>query len=160
MADTSGKQRGLVWLAVLATVLLIAVIAINMALLMKIDNGSSAAVKNSVKETKQKPADPIFVKIDPFTVNLQGDLYGRLLYVGLSLQVSDEETQEFLLKHMPQVRSRLLILLSAQSTEKLTSPEGKRELATSILAALAEPMSDPQPQLRIDNVLFTEFIVQ
>ncbi|MCX2780118.1 flagellar basal body-associated protein FliL [Microbulbifer thermotolerans] len=161
MAETSGKSRGLVWLAIIAAVLLTAVVAINVALLMKIESGNqSTAAAPANKAKPKRAADPIFVKIDPFTVNLQDDLYGRLLYVGLSLQVSDEETQEFLLKHMPQVRSRLLILHSAQSPAKLATAEGKRELAAAILATLAEPMTDPQPELHIDDVLFTEFIVQ
>ncbi|AMX03175.1 flagellar basal body-associated protein FliL [Microbulbifer thermotolerans] len=159
MADTSGKSRGLVWLAVIAAVLLAAVVAINVVLLMKIESGGKPT--SAVTLTKAKrPSDPIFVKIDPFTVNLQDDFYGRLLYVGLSLQVADKDTEEFLLKHMPQVRSRLLVLHSAQNPQKLATAEGKRELTAAILAALAEPMAESQPQLHIDDVLFTEFIVQ
>ncbi|WP_323846730.1 flagellar basal body-associated protein FliL [Microbulbifer magnicolonia] len=160
MAETSSKPRSLVWLAAVAVALIAALVAMNMYLLLRgIDGRRDTAAEAQLREP-ERPANPIFVKIDPFTVNLQGDLYGRLLYVGLSLQVGDEETQEFLLKHMPQVRSRLLILHSAQSPEKLTTSEGKRELASGILAALAEPMAKPQPELRIDDVLFTEFIVQ
>lgn len=158
MAETSSKSHGLVWLAILATALIATLVAMNVYLLLRETGDTTAAVEQELGP--QRPTNPIFVKVAPFTVNLQGDLYGRLLYVGLSLQVGDEETREFLLEHMPQVRSRMLILHSAQSPEKLASPEGKRELAAGILAALAEPMARPQPELRIDDVLFSEFIVQ
>ncbi|SHF11054.1 flagellar FliL protein [Modicisalibacter ilicicola DSM 19980] len=104
---------------------------------------------------------PIFVSITPFTVNVQSDYYEqRLLYIGLSLKVGDEETAALIEENMPQVRSRLLMLLSAQYAEELTRPEGKEALANKILALFDEPFGDPQPPLAIDDVLYTDFIVQ
>jgi len=160
MAETSSKSRGLLWLAILATALIATLVAMNIYLLLRETGDATAAAVEEQGEEPEEAVNPIFVKIDPFTVNLQGDLYGRLLYVGLSLQVGDDETRDFLLEHMPQVRSRLLILHSAQSPEKLATPEGKRELVAGIITALSEPMAKAQPELRIDDVLFSEFIVQ
>ena len=104
---------------------------------------------------------PIFVSVKPFTVNVQSEHYDqRLLYIGLTFKVGDEETARLIEENMPQVRSRLLMMLSAQYAEELTQPEGKRPLADKILALFDEPLSDPQPNLAIEDVLYTDFIVQ
>ncbi|MGL6159396.1 flagellar basal body-associated protein FliL [Microbulbifer sp.] len=163
MAETSSKSYRWLWLAIPTGILVTALVAINLYLLLgdrESDDGA-AAVEEEREGALLPSGPPTFVKIDPFTVNLQGKPYSsRLLYVGLSLQVGNKETREFLLEHMPQVRSRLLLLHSAQSPEKLATPEGKRELVAGILAALSEPMAHPQPELLVEDVLFTEFIVQ
>jgi len=158
--DTPATPRGLIWLASIAVLLIAALVALNLYLLLREDAKDSEST--AVEETAPARAEnPIFVRIDPFTVNLQGDqMANRLLYVGLSLQVGNDETRDFLVEHMPQVRSRLLILHSAQSPAGLASLEGKQQLVKGILATLAEPMSSKQPELLIDDVLFTEFIVQ
>lgn len=161
MAETSSKSYRWLWLAIPTGILVTALVAINLYLLLGDRESDSAAVEEEREDEPLPSGPPTFVKIDPFTVNLQGKPYSnRLLYVGLSLQVGNEETREFLLEHMPQVRSRLLLLHSAQSPEKLATPEGKRELVAGILAALSEPMAHPQPELLVEDVLFTEFIVQ
>ncbi|MFV8781610.1 flagellar basal body-associated protein FliL [Microbulbifer sp. SA54] len=158
--ENSGKSRGMLWLAVVAVVLIAALVAMNLYLLLREDPNSKAAVAEQ-NAGPERATNPIFVKISPFTVNLQGDQFSnRLLYVGMSLQVGNNETRDFLLEHMPQVRSRLLMLHSAKAPEELASIEGKQALVQSILATLAEPMGSDQPELLIDDVLFTEFIVQ
>ncbi len=61
---------------------------------------------------------------------------------------------------MPQVRSRLLILLSGKQASELTSTEGKEALAQDIISRLSVPLTENQPPLDLREVLFTEFIVQ
>ena len=61
---------------------------------------------------------------------------------------------------MPQVRSRLLMLLSGKQADELTSTEGKQQLAQSIVDRLNVPLTENQPPLDLREVLFTEFIVQ
>ncbi len=107
------------------------------------------------------PPEPIFIKIGPLTVNLMDDAYGtNLLYTTITLKVDNEQTEELINKYMPDVHSRLLMLLSSKKTSDLTNPEGKKQLSEEILALFDEPLADPQPELAISHVLFTEFIVQ
>ncbi|WP_043318870.1 flagellar basal body-associated protein FliL [Microbulbifer sp. HZ11] len=158
--DTSGQPRGLVWLATIGVLLISILVGLNLYLLLR-DEGHATSTAVVQEESPNRSDNPIFVRIDPFTVNLQGDqMANRLLYVGLSLQVGNNETRDFLLEHMPQVRSRLLILHSSQSPAGLATLEGKQNLVQGILNTLSEPMSKKQPALLIDDVLFTEFIVQ
>ena len=78
----------------------------------------------------------------------------------LALQVADTETESYLLEHMPQLRSRMLMLLSGQSSQTVATQQGKESLKAEILELFAQPRDDGQPELQVDDVLFTEFIVQ
>lgn len=156
MANSSGGSRKLLWL--MAVLVVVSVSAAGAAFYMVLGQGEPRAAQ--AQATPERRA-PIFVKIDPFTVNLADDNYGsRLLYTGISLKVGDQETREILQEHMPQVRSRLLMLFTGQQASELTHPGGKAQLADKVIATLHEPMTDYQPDLLIDDVLFTEFIVQ
>ena len=104
---------------------------------------------------------PIFVNVGPLTVNLESDTYGqRLLYVGLTLQVNDFETRDMLTRHMPEVQSRLLMMLSGQSASELIPAAGKQKLAQDIKDMFASPLAQAQSPAEINAVLFTNFIVQ
>ncbi len=158
MADSPNRSSKFGWLIALMAVLLVALVAINMYLLLSDDGDNDS---EQPVEQVEAPRPVIYVKIDPFTVNLQGDLCGqRLLYVGLSLQVADSETERHVLEHMPQLRSRLLMLLSGQSSQSVATQDGKEQLKASILALFQKPHGEEQPELQVDDVLFTEFIVQ
>jgi flagellar FliL protein len=101
---------------------------------------------------------PVFLDLDSFTVNLEGG--DRLLYVGMTLQLGDEATQEFLRAHLPQVRNRMLMVLSGQDADALITSDGKQKLAEAIRASLLKQFAGAQPALLVDKVLFTQFIVQ
>ncbi|ABE59313.1 flagellar basal body-associated protein FliL [Chromohalobacter israelensis] len=156
--SATDKRSKSLWLLGLLIVLFSVGSSIGVYLFM--DSRQQASANEETTEPKEAPA-PIFVKIEPFTINLQSDEYSdRLLYVGLSLKVGDETTRAFLEEYMPEVRSRLLMLLSGQQADTLIKPEGKQRLANQILAMFDEPLTEPQPSLDVTGVLFSEFIVQ
>ncbi|MFW9606756.1 MAG: flagellar basal body-associated FliL family protein [Pseudomonas sp.] len=104
---------------------------------------------------------PMFVNISPFTVNVQSERrQPRLLYVGLSFQVGDKQTMDFLTQNMPQLRSRLLVLMASQQAETLMTPAGKDALNAQIIGLFQTPLAVPQPPLNVVNILYTDFIVQ
>lgn len=154
-APRTHKKRSLVLIGLLVLLLAIASSVAVYFFLDARDGGASA-----VDTAPAEPPAPIFVTVAPFTVNLQSDYGDRLLYVGLSLRVGDDKTREFLTQHMPEVRSRLLLLLSGKSAEALIKPQGKVHLKQEILGLFDDPISTPQPTLSIDDVLFSDFIVQ
>jgi flagellar FliL protein len=126
-----------------------------------LDRNSAEDEASAEAEEPVEAPEPIFVSVSPFTVNLQSKQYEqRLLYIGLAFKVGDDETYRIVEQNMPQLRSRLLLLLSDQQAEDLVLPAGKQALARNILALFDEPFSDPQPALAIDDVLYTDFIVQ
>ena len=90
--------------------------------------GACERNEQSADGESQLPAEretPVFTRIDPFTVNLADDRYGsRLLYTGITLRVGNEESKAIIEEHMPQVRSRLLILYS-QASKPVNLPPQK-----------------------------------
>lgn len=102
---------------------------------------------------------PVYTELKPFTVNLS-DTEGRMLYVGLSLQVSDDDAVHALTQHLPEVRNRILMLLSSQKTDQLTTPQDKERLANDIRNALMAPFDTSAIAINVRQVLFTDFIVQ
>lgn len=165
MAKLNGVSRKALWLVALLLVVALGVSAANIYLLWDQRGNPAQAQEPQGAEDgtgHATPASaPVFVKIAPFTVNLQSDQFDdRLLYVGLTLRVADAGTQTRLEELMPLLRSRLLLLLSEQKDAELVAPGGKQALASQILALFDQPLTQPQAPLPVEEVLFTEFIVQ
>ncbi|MBK1618360.1 flagellar basal body-associated protein FliL [Lamprobacter modestohalophilus] len=157
MAESKGGSRKLLWVLIILVVLSIIAAGISVYLTWQSEDDSPAE-KNVVTDRSA----PIFVKIEPFTINIKSSRgVSHLLYVGMSFKVSTEETRDIFEDHMPQVRSRLLMQLSSEQVDELTSIEGKTQLANRLITSLQDPpLAELQPELAIEEVLFTEFIVQ
>lgn len=157
MAETSSGSKKLLWIMIILVVLSSAGAAA--AIYMVLDQRGTAE-GGEIQRVAERET-PVFTRIEPFTVNLADDRYGsRLLYTGITLLVGNEQSKTIIEEHMPQVRSRLLILLSGKQASELTSTEGKEELAQAIIGRLTVPLTENQPPLDLREVLFTEFIVQ
>jgi flagellar protein FliL len=106
-------------------------------------------------------AAPTFFALDPFTVNLQSDDGAQhYLRIGLSLKLTDPHAQAQITEHMPELRSRILLLLTNKKPEELSTLEGKRMLAAELRGIITEPTDSGQPPARVDQVLFTDFVIQ
>jgi len=110
----------------------------------------------------EPPAAPVFMPLDTFTVNLvtADKSHARVLYIGLTLRLPDEETRRQMSDFLPEVRSRLLMLFSRQESSQLSSETGKQHLIAQIKEVLNLPFVKGQPALVIDDVLFTAFILR
>lgn len=116
---------------------------------------------NSEQTATAKAVPPIFVSLDPaFTVNLQPDPAEHFLQAGITLQVSKKEEVELLKLHMPQIRSRVLLLLSSKKSSEISSVEGKNKLAQEIAEKVNQPFSPQMGPQAVANVFFTSFVVQ
>lgn len=127
------------------------------------DDGERPVKKKKKKRKKKEEGEeekaPVFISLDAFTVNLQGE-EGQLLQTAITLQMVDEEDATKLKQHMPLVRSRLLMLLSSKHPQEVLTAEGKAKLAEDIAAQIRQPFFPGDYPLEVVNVLFTSFIVQ
>ncbi len=137
------------------------IIAVAGVLLLGGGGAAWTFMKPATKEThavvKPPPAPPVFIELEPFTVNLAGD---RILQAGITLQVKDAKDSEQLKLYMPQVKSRLLLLLSAKPIDELQSPNGKQALATEIGNSLKQPYEKDLAPPAISGVFLTSFVIQ
>ncbi|MFT4063126.1 flagellar basal body-associated protein FliL [Paraburkholderia sp.] len=120
-----------------------------------------APVASSTEAAPAAPTVPLFFPLESMTVNLQSDDgQQHFLRIGLTLKLGDATTQQALTDHMPEVRSRILLALSNKHPEELAPLEGKRALAEELKTLIAEPTDRGAAPLRVQDVLFTEFVVQ
>jgi len=101
---------------------------------------------------------PIFFPMESFTVNLKPD--GQFLQATFTLQIETEEEIPKIKMFLPQIRSRLLLMLSNKTVEELSSIEGKKILGQEIEALMKEPFKEGLASAKVSNVLFTSFVIQ
>lgn len=103
---------------------------------------------------------PLFTSLEPFTVSLRDDHGQRVLYVGITLRVNDDASQQILNDYMPEVRDRVLSTLTSQSTAQIQAPGGRESLAAQLKSTLAQPYTPHTHGPGIHRVLFTAYVVQ
>jgi len=93
--------------------------------------GRDAAEEDEAAEIANKPA--IFVPLEQFTVNLQAEDGQQFLQTAMTLKVTDPDVAEAIKTQMPEVRSRVLFLLSSKKPSQLSSLEGKNKLVAELI---------------------------
>lgn len=78
-------------------------------------------------------AEPKFIPLETFTVNLQREESGdQFLQVNITLKVMDPLLEEKIKAVLPEIRSKLNLLLSSKRPSELSSVPGKKRLAAEI----------------------------
>lgn len=113
-------------------------------------------------EAQTEPEPPSatgILPLAPFVVNLADPSGTRFLRVTMSLVVADEavakEIEEEKVVHA-RLRSAILELLAQKRSTELVTPDGK----TALKHAIAESAAHAAHELKVEDVLFSEFIVQ
>lgn len=96
--------------------------------------------------------------LETFVVNLNGSGQRAYLRVGITLGMAHPPSTRNRAEGVPTalVRDTILSVLATAQPEALLQIEGKRQLKEELLKALQERV----PQMAIENVYFTEFLVQ
>ena len=114
---------------------------------------------SNTAEARKPSEPPAIISFDPFVVNLADPGTPRFLRVTLGLVVEGEgHAKEFNENAVvrSQVRSSLLEMLSQQQASQLITQDGK----TALKKAVVDRAEHNAPELKVTDVLFTEFIVQ
>ena len=88
----------------------------------------------SAKKTAKSSEQPKFIALEPFTVNLQRETADQFLQIGITLKIFQPELEEKIKQNLPEIRSRLLVLLSGKYPSELTASKGKKKLVNEIIA--------------------------
>ncbi|WP_374260981.1 flagellar basal body-associated protein FliL [Zoogloea sp.] len=123
-----------------------------------------------VKVDPSKP--PVFVQLEQFTVNLAPEEGEHFLQSTMVLRVSDAKVGDSLKLYMPELKHRIIMLLSSKKPSDLATSDGREELADEIkeeandvLGYAPNPKkknkrSRPEDDGPVLAVLFNQFIVQ
>lgn len=137
---------------------------------------ASGGHEGKAKVTVDKTKPPVFVPFEPFTANLKSETGEQYVQLAVTFRAADAHLGEEIKLFTPEIRHKVLLLLSGKTAPEITSPEGRESLANEICleanSALGyEPETPPKPKKGepaaepacsgpVVSVLFTSFIVQ
>lgn len=99
----------------------------------------------------------LLVELKPFVVNLSGDHRSRYLRLALELEISTAKQEEEIKKRLPQIRNRLIFLLSSKTFDDVSQVEGKYRLQDEITQNVNDVLGIATA---VQRTYFTDFIVQ
>ena len=120
------------------------------------EEGEHPAEEKHAAETKV----PVFVKLDTFTVNLNPEEGDKYLQVDITLSASEKADEEMLTQYMPQVRNRVLMILTSKLASEISDMEGKTALGEELTESINEPYSEGAQPLTVKETFFTSFVIQ
>jgi len=174
-AAKSGKKMIII---IIVVVLVLAIAGVGVLLLLKKKSkpaeGEEAATEQTHETAKFDPhKPPVFLPMEPFTVNLQSDMGEQFLQVVATMRVADDKVGEQIKVFMPQIRHEVLSLLAGKKAAEITSPEGRETLAEEIRGIVNDVLGWEPPKKKkksedahgsdgapVMGVFFTQFIVQ
>ncbi|MCW7540559.1 flagellar basal body-associated FliL family protein [Aquabacterium sp. A7-Y] len=189
-ADASAPKKSpkKLILGIVAGVVVLLVAAAVALMMMKKSGAEEDAEEDTHAEQEHKPkkasGPPVFLPLDPFTVNLADKDSERYAQVGITLEVDSPESAEELKGYMPAIRNNVLMVLSHKTAEELLDRSGKEKLAAEIMREAVRPMGielddenaeadeedTPKPKKKkkkkktvhnpVHQVLFSNFIIQ
>jgi flagellar protein FliL len=136
-----------------------------------------AKVEKAKKAKKgHEDAPPVFVKLEAFTVKLQTEQQEAYLQAVPELRVLDAHIGDKIKQYTPEIRHKLLLILSGKKTSDVSTPQGVQRLANEMRVTINAIIEPPPPRKKgkepeepgdvagpeepVQAVLFTSFIVQ
>ena len=181
-ADAPPPKSKKLLIIILALVLVVVLAGGGVAALLMLKKGSedhgddeevaAETSKAKKKETKKNAHPPVFVNLEPFTVNLVPETGEQYLQVALSVEFEDPTGEALMKGSMPKIRNTITLLLSGKKSSELTSREGKMKLALELKDEINKVLEPPAPPKKgkpaketeiegpAKEVLFTSFIIQ
>jgi flagellar basal body-associated protein FliL len=144
-APEKAPRKSILWLAI---VLALGLVAAGVFFWLRSEPSTSAGESTVAQST---------LTLETFVVNLNASGQRGYLRVGITLGLAypiPRNKPEAV--PMALVRDTILSVLATAQPEALLGLEGKRQLKDELLKALRERV----PQMAVENVYFTEFLVQ
>ena len=154
-AGTEGKKgkKGLI-IGVLVALIAIGAGAGGTWYFMKMNGDASE------EPAPPKPKPTKFMDLELFTVNLNADEGGQYLQVGLTIKIKETPVEQEIGKQMPDIRNRILMLLSSKKSSEVNSIVGKQQLSQQSVEEIKQSVKTEEFQSDVLEVLFTSFVIQ
>ena len=156
---TEEKPKSKMMLVIIIAVLVALLAGGGVAAFFMMSGGEEKAVEESAAAPTQQPAIYFDFK-PPFIVNYNWNGRQRFVQVGVSIMTRKGAVVDALQKHMPLIRNNLLMVFSSQDFEMLRTPEGKEALRQQLLEEIQKVLNEEIGEPGIEQVLFTNFVMQ
>ncbi|WP_312954227.1 flagellar basal body-associated protein FliL [Pseudomonas songnenensis] len=161
-ATSAGKGR-LKLIIVIVVAMLVAVglsIGGTLYFMGKGDDLDADKAQESAAAVSGKQPAIYEVLMPAFVVNFSHNGRQRYMQVSIALMSRDQAALDALKVHMPLLRNRLVMLFSSQDFEALKTPVGKEMLRQQAMASVQELAQKEIGKLAVEQVLFTNFVLQ
>ena len=116
------------------------------------------------------PVDPTAASVKPaaiyeplapaFVVNFNQNGRQRYMQVSITLLARNQADLDALKVHMPVIRNNLVMLFSGQSFDTLATPVGQEMLRQKATASVQEVAQKEVGKVVVEQLLFTNFVLQ
>ncbi len=153
-----GKKKLIIIIAVVALVLLggggaaVVLMKKKAAAEHEAEEGGAESTPAKAAVKFDPKAVPVFVPLEPFTVNLADRDSERFAQVGITLEVDTQQTGDQIKALMPAIRHNILMALAERTAGDLMGREGKLKLAERVKSESARalgyevPEEEPAPE--------------
>ena len=123
--------------------------------LSEINTQAPPTANIDINQSQKAQLGPLF-PLETFIVNLADEERSRYLRVTMDLELVAPTDTEKLNQRLPQIRDRILMILPSKHFDEIASVDGKTALRDEIINKLNSLF----PKTVINNIFFTEFVVQ
>ncbi len=137
-APAKGKKKLIIIIAAVAALVLVGGgVGFMMMSKKKADSeeradGEEKAPPKAAAKAHDPKAVPVFVPLEPFTVNLADRDAERFAQIGITLEFSDPKMGEQVKAFMPAIRNNVLMAIADRTAAELLGREGKDKLARKV----------------------------
>ncbi len=160
----SAKAKLIIW--IVAGLIVIGGSVVGTLFLLGFFDGGDEEVTGEEEEVAEavvdnKPAPAMYFPIKPaFIVNFPSRGRQRYLQVEVTVLTRDMEVFNAMQTHSPLIKNRLVMLFGGEVYEELQTDEGKELLRQKARDALQEIMQQEIGKPGVEEVLFTNFVMQ
>ncbi len=117
---------------------------------------------HAADEEEEEAPEIMYVDMPPaFIVNLGGQTApSSYLKTEVQLVVNGEDEADLIRFHKAPIRHELVMLLSSKTKSELQSPEAREALQAQALEKMNTHLGLLNKELKVEEILFTTFIVQ
>ncbi len=155
-----GKGSMLPMILQVVTLLLVAGVLVYLKVFLPKElsalKGGNVQGKVEKAAAKGKAGKEVVVHLEPFLVNLADEGGRRYLKVTMDLLIGSEKGKKEVEDKLPEIRDRIILVLSNKSTADVLDNLGKEKLKEEIRRSLNEILTTT----KVSKVLFSDFIVQ
>ncbi len=162
-AGKGGKKKLMLLLAVGIVLIGLSVGGTLLAISMLSPTEDVVAEDPSEEEVIEEPerAPAIYYPLKPpIIVNFNARGRQRYLQAELTLMTREEDVISAIELHMPMIRNSLVLLFGGQAYDELQTAEGKEILRQDALAEIQRLLEQEIGKPGVEQVLFTNFVMQ
>ncbi len=134
--DSAPKSKKKLIIIIVVAIVVLLVVGGAAAWFLTKDKGADAGAEGKADAPKaESKEEPKFISLDAFTVNLQreeGAEADQYLQLNVSLKVMESDLEDKVKAVLPEIRSKINLLLSSKRASEIVTIVGKKKLALDI----------------------------